>query len=365
MYCEGVAREAEKEESAAGRAEAQEAQEEGGKAKSAKRKNAWPVVDMTTLQTMEKDEVRKQRTFLRGLFERDFEGTRVKRVKWLPPGYASYALPATTFVASAPMYKAFHVVGMDAASMAAVSLLNIESGSNVLDMCCAPGAKLSLMAELVGDKGSVTGVDISENRLRVAQHMARNTRMGSRVRLFCCDGQSFSYGPPLPFDHFAGASTGDSKVDNSSGEKKGKKKGQDAPPVGWSVLYPKVANDRLRTPQLVRALRKHYGILYAPHLMRIRGMDMDLSVTGGYDCAFVDAECTHDASVRHVAKVEAQQKVRSAWLRFVVTAWGILGVFFMCCLDLVLVCCMCRRRSTVRGLMVRNLLPCKISSGAS
>lgn len=58
---------------------------------------------------------------------------------------------------------------MPSTTGAAVEALGIFIGDHVLDMCCAPGAKLCMMAERVGPTGSVTGVDIAAERLNACK----------------------------------------------------------------------------------------------------------------------------------------------------------------------------------------------------
>lgn len=66
----------------------------------------------------------------------------------------------------------------------AVEILDPRPGDVVLDMCCAPGAKLCLTADIVGghsakDEGQkglpgfVVGVDVSPNRLASTKTLLR------------------------------------------------------------------------------------------------------------------------------------------------------------------------------------------------
>lgn len=64
------------------------------------------------------------------------------------------------------LHQSGEIVGMDAASVAPVWALQLKEGLSCLDLCCAPGMKLSLISELVG-AGNVTGTDVSEPRLDV------------------------------------------------------------------------------------------------------------------------------------------------------------------------------------------------------
>ena len=54
-----------------------------------------------------------------------------------------------------------------------VERLSLEPGSRVLDVCCGAGASALPAAELVGPKGKVTGIDLSECLLELARAKAR------------------------------------------------------------------------------------------------------------------------------------------------------------------------------------------------
>ena len=59
--------------------------------------------------------------------------------------------------------------------MLAVSALAPVPGSKVLDMCAAPGGKSTMMAEMMGNEGSVTACDIHEHRLELIKASAART----------------------------------------------------------------------------------------------------------------------------------------------------------------------------------------------
>lgn len=128
--------------------------------------------------------------------------------------------------------------GIDAASGAAVSALAISPGDHVLDLCAAPGiylyisllsfhhltrcaalilfcvhsgilllsgAKLCMMLDLLGDKGTATGVDVARHRLAACRTMLLKYGLAERTRLFLADGTTFSVPPttnlPCMDDH--------------------------------------------------------------------------------------------------------------------------------------------------------------------
>ncbi|KAK7200281.1 NOL1/NOP2/sun family [Novymonas esmeraldas] len=86
----------------------------------------------------------------------------VEAVAWLPCGVM--ALPWSYPMGSSPLFRDGTLLAMDAASMAAVVALRPRRGDRVLDLCCAPGMKLGLVADAVS-AGLAVGVDVSLPRL--------------------------------------------------------------------------------------------------------------------------------------------------------------------------------------------------------
>lgn len=117
---------------------------------------------------------------------------KIERLSWLPN---FYCLPPDIRIASSKAYQEGKIYGIDAASGAAVSSLDITSGDHVLDLCAAPGAKLCMILDLLGSSGSVTGVDIAQHRLAACRTMLQKYALGDRCRLFVADGTTFSLLP--------------------------------------------------------------------------------------------------------------------------------------------------------------------------
>ena len=112
-------------------------------------------------------------------------------VAWLP-GFLR--MPAARRLKGSAPYEDRRVFAMDAASGFAARSLNCREGDRVLDLCCAPGAKLLCLAEAVGVNGAVDGVDVSEKRLSIARKLldAHHDPAGAaRVRLYKSDGRRF------------------------------------------------------------------------------------------------------------------------------------------------------------------------------
>ncbi|XP_057544790.1 uncharacterized protein LOC130823965 isoform X2 [Amaranthus tricolor] len=222
----------------------------------------------------------------------------LNEVSWLPN---FYSIPPQIQIASSKAYQHGKVYGIDAASGAAVHALNVVPGDHVLDLCAAPGAKLCMMLDLLGGSGSVTGVDVARHRLAACRTMVQKYALGDHCRLLVTDGTSFSLKPTRVY---AGSGTSN----ECTLEKK-----TDAF-MEWTSRRPwkerkRAAKTRAATllhisePELI-FYGKHSGVIGCTRdeLYHIAS-DEELS-TSGYDKVLVDAECTHDGSIRHVQKFE-------------------------------------------------------------
>ncbi|KAG8462288.1 hypothetical protein KFE25_012108 [Diacronema lutheri] len=119
-------------------------------------------------------------------------GPSVEPVPWLR-GF--FSMESGVKIASSTLYAHSHIYGIDAASGAAVAALGAQEGENVLDLCCAPGAKLCMLAEAVGPTGTVTGVDLAPHRLAACRTLCAKYAL-ENVRLFLGDGSKFAAAPP-------------------------------------------------------------------------------------------------------------------------------------------------------------------------
>ncbi|OWM68204.1 probable 28S rRNA (cytosine-C(5))-methyltransferase isoform X2 [Punica granatum] len=237
------------------------------------------------------------------------------KVEWLPE---FYSLPNDVQIANTSLYKQGQIYGIDAASGAAVSALNISAGDHVLDLCAAPGAKLCMILDFLGDSGSVTGVDVSQHRLAACRTLVQKYALGNRCRLFVADGTTFSLVPAKHHDCIDKAceSTCEEKVD-VFGE--------------WTARRPwkerkRAARQRKLGSAMIGSVQPPEIIFYGQN-SGVVGLSKDelyQSVQNsdvsdfGYDKVLVDAECTHDGSVRHIQKFEQwgwetlQQRVMNA-----------------------------------------------------
>lgn len=69
-----------------------------------------------------------------------------------------YGLPASFPLSQTAGFKSACILGIDASSVLAVEGLRLSRGDVVLDLCCAPGTKLAVMADIVGPTGFIIGV---------------------------------------------------------------------------------------------------------------------------------------------------------------------------------------------------------------
>ncbi|KAJ2807658.1 hypothetical protein H4R20_001201 [Coemansia guatemalensis] len=174
-------------------------------------------------------------------------------------------------------YGSGDLVGMDVSSGIAVHALSVAPGDNVLDLCCAPGAKLLLLAEQSMDTiapGSVTGVDNSSHRIATCRSLIKKHAGRTRgiVRLFAADGTNFACHAP-------------------------RKLWWDAQAVGaFAQQNPAVA---VAADSSVANERPWF----APRLLSTA---YACSGTALYDRVLVDAECTHDGSLVHIRKYGEQ-----------------------------------------------------------
>ncbi len=85
-------------------------------------------------------------------------------------------------------------------SIKAIEALDPAPGSKVLDMCAAPGGKTTMMAEMMGDSGSIIACDIHEHRLELIRATA--ARLGIRsISTRLLDGTVFDADLENAFDY--------------------------------------------------------------------------------------------------------------------------------------------------------------------
>lgn len=226
---------------------------------------------------------------------------KLKKVGWLP-GF--YSLPPDIQIASSKAYREGKIYGVDAASGAAVMALDISEGDHVLDLCAAPGAKLCMISELLGDSGSLTGVDVARHRMAACKTMVQKYALGDRCRLFVADGTTFSL---LPVMFHSDSRSCEPAMDEKQDEFR-----------EWTSRRPykerKKATKAMKTdasqlvlgthhPELV-FYGRHSGVVGLTRNALYRTVCDNEVSSRGYDKVLVDAECTHDGSLKHIQKFE-------------------------------------------------------------
>lgn len=241
-------------------------------------------------------------------------------VDWLPSSHI-YAVGGSTRVACSLAYKSGLLYGIEASSAACVLALDPQPGDDVLDICCAPGAKYCFLADRMNRVGSVTGVDINRSRIGVARKMlikygiadhATSKTSPWRCRLFAVDGTTFGVSPPTAIGSDEVDSDGDyvdvdysdncvldskerARLDERFKTRKRKNK-------SWRRRE-RLENERRQKKRRRKMEEERRSSSSAPCVSPSTTKQKDNSVaTCLYDRVLVDAECTHDGSVKHVAK---------------------------------------------------------------
>lgn len=216
----------------------------------------------------------------------------VRGVRWAP-GF--YAIPGCIPLHDNNDTTQSHIVNglypMDIASAIAVIALGLSADrrANVLDLCCCPGSKLGMIAEKLSPESIVVGVDISESRLNVCRSLLRGwseplarfqSKESARHLIFHGDGTTFS-------DKSTGRLIYDSDLIKEEillfgGVKKRNKS------------YIKREQKRLR------ALESSMCSTYADGESAKDSAAAEIVLPKSYDYVLVDAECTHDASYKHM-----------------------------------------------------------------
>ncbi|EPS60931.1 hypothetical protein M569_13869 [Genlisea aurea] len=224
-------------------------------------------------------------------------GCNLVEVPWLPN---FYHLPPEIRIASTKAYREGKIYGIDAASGAAVLALNVSHGDHVLDLCAAPGAKLCMVADLLEGSGSLTGVDIARHRLAATRNILNKYALGDRCRLFVADGTKFSL-IPLRASSSSNSSRGDASETYKEWEARRR---------AWKErkLLAKTQNKcteaEIREDPEVIFYGPRSGMVGRSKASVYRVVDEHQISDMGYDKVLVDAECTHDGSIKHIRKFE-------------------------------------------------------------
>jgi 16S rRNA (cytosine967-C5)-methyltransferase len=117
----------------------------------------------------------------------------------LSPTVRTLRLPAHTRLPDLKAFAEGRFLVQDDSSSAVAKHLDPQPGDNVLDLCAAPGGKTCHMAELMGDQGKITAVDVRAERLkRVTENAAR---LGLNIiETEAADGVLFAEAHPDAYD---------------------------------------------------------------------------------------------------------------------------------------------------------------------
>eukprot|EP00388_Colpodella_angusta_P024130 GDKJ01062864.1.p1 GENE.GDKJ01062864.1~~GDKJ01062864.1.p1 ORF type:complete len:424 (-),score=66.28 GDKJ01062864.1:125-1396(-) len=212
------------------------------------------------------------------------------KVVWLSK-YRVYALDAMQNICDLNAFKNHEIFGMDAASVVTVMALSAEIGDVVLDLCCCPGAKLSLLIDLVGENGSVSGVDISEDRMRIcaSQLAKRGARIYNPVFGNLSDGS------------IAGKSAGSVFLYREDG-----KTFDPCKSSPWMLestmkrMKKTLSNAKRQRDEFFGKETGKEENVGAPEAFKI--LESSVVPPKVFRKILVDVECTHDGSSRHVRK---------------------------------------------------------------
>lgn len=215
----------------------------------------------------------------------------VHKVNWLPnfvalPGHWLLSDIEKTFGVS---YKDLNLYPMDISSALPVLALDINPNepAKILDLCCCPGGKLQYLREAAGDGSFVIGVDIADMRLNVCRSLLHRyqsrmnveDRRKKRLLLFNCDGCTFS-----------AAEFGKLLYDSD-------------------IVLNLPNNDKFK---LNKSTKKRYERELELVLQQLRRTGQDTTTRSSplvdLDYVLVDAECTHDASYRHLRHINGRNK---------------------------------------------------------
>lgn len=278
-------------------------------------------------------------------------GAAPAALRWLPN---FWALPCSAPLANAAVARSGQVIGMEASSGVAVAALDVRRGDDVLEICCAPGAKLCMLADATGPTGSVTGVDVSPSRMAACRTLLRRCVIGchalrdsqdkraagcdegaeqcvagaaapteaaaadadaehsarpaasaahARCRLLCGDGTMLALGPPEK-DSYSSQAGLVCILDTAHPATYRSKRAPAFTRPGKRKRSPLTdSTDGALSQDLAAARRAQLDAAWAV-----------LPPGCAYDRVLVDVECTHDASGKHVAKVlRGDAAAANAW----------------------------------------------------
>lgn len=247
----------------------------------------------------------------------------LEKVEWLP-GF--YSIPSSLKLSNTNAYINAWIYGMDASSALAINALEINENDQVLDICCAPGTKLTYICDLLGRYGTgiVTGVDLSKNRLAICKGLVRKYSH-NRMRLFEFDGTLFDVRPPTRvggkiLDNFYILKNIDEVSDMDAESLSVASEDVESTPANLTMpIDGKVSNESVINIGEQESIIERCGLTHIEltnafvkpyHSSKLVRND-DQSSNTMYDKVIVDSECTHDGSVAHIEKY-----IKNGWDKF-------------------------------------------------
>ena len=185
-----------------------------------------------------------------------------KEVEWLScfKDEMFFQIPANYSLHSDILYKAGKIIGIDAASAATVWALQLEQGMTCIDTCCAPGIKLCLIQDCIGEYGTLVGLDVNEQRLDVCYNLLKKFGYQKCIRNIY-------------------------KVC-----------------LGWTVE----TNNETELLENFRMQRKNGSRKFRIKKQKLNNESVSSPLEKAYERVLVDVQCTHDGSERHVEKHEGE-----------------------------------------------------------
>lgn len=120
--------------------------------------------------------------------------TEFTTIPYLPKGF--FEIDSSVKISKCELYEKGLLYGIDSSSALSVMALDPKDNETYLDLCCAPGAKLSFLSDYLNDylkatKYKIIGVDNSKNRLSICRNIILKYKTPN-IRLILGDGTTFT-----------------------------------------------------------------------------------------------------------------------------------------------------------------------------